>query len=272
MSTPHPSSIRRRSRRGRRGSAGATHGGGRCCPTLRGRAAGSRGSRSTAPGSSGWMPGTPATRGRWHLADAAPAGWTPVTVPHTWQIDPASAEYYGRGVVSAPVRCAARMARPLRARRVPGRVPLRAGVGQRASRRRAPPQGLHRLHNRPHVRAAMGRRAGRPGRAGREHLRRRDAAARPVQRLDPRRRHLPAGDAHRVAPRLHRTRGHRRGSHDGGGVAGHRRPPRRGDRPQHDESLRPRLHRLRRPRSQLRRSGAAAAARRQGQHRARANR
>jgi len=34
-------------------------------------------------------------RDRWHLADAAPAGWTSVTVPHTWQIEPASAEYYG---------------------------------------------------------------------------------------------------------------------------------------------------------------------------------
>jgi beta-glucuronidase len=34
-------------------------------------------------------------RDRWHLADAAPAGWAPVTVPHTWQIEPASAEYYG---------------------------------------------------------------------------------------------------------------------------------------------------------------------------------
>ena len=34
-------------------------------------------------------------RDRWHQADAAPAGWTSVTVPHTWQIEPASAEYYG---------------------------------------------------------------------------------------------------------------------------------------------------------------------------------
>ena len=34
-------------------------------------------------------------RDRWHLADAAPAGWAPVTVPHTWQIEPSSAEYYG---------------------------------------------------------------------------------------------------------------------------------------------------------------------------------
>jgi beta-glucuronidase len=32
---------------------------------------------------------------RWHLPGAAPGGWTAVTVPHTWQIDPEWAEYYG---------------------------------------------------------------------------------------------------------------------------------------------------------------------------------
>ena len=74
-------------------------------------------------------------RDRWHLADAAPAGWAPVTVPHTWQIEPASAEYLRRGLVPAPVRDAARMAGLLCAGGVPGRVPLREGVGQRPSRR-----------------------------------------------------------------------------------------------------------------------------------------
>jgi len=34
-------------------------------------------------------------RDRWHMPDAAPEGWTSVTVPHTWQVEPASAEYYG---------------------------------------------------------------------------------------------------------------------------------------------------------------------------------
>jgi beta-galactosidase/beta-glucuronidase len=34
-------------------------------------------------------------RERWHLPDAAPGGWRAVTVPHTWQVEPASAENYG---------------------------------------------------------------------------------------------------------------------------------------------------------------------------------
>jgi beta-glucuronidase len=41
--------------------------------------------------------GNAGDRDRWHLADAAPTGWTIVAVPHTWQIEPASAEYYGVG-------------------------------------------------------------------------------------------------------------------------------------------------------------------------------
>jgi beta-glucuronidase len=32
---------------------------------------------------------------RWNLPDATRAGWTSVTVPHTWQIEADSAEYYG---------------------------------------------------------------------------------------------------------------------------------------------------------------------------------
>ena len=32
---------------------------------------------------------------RWHQAGAVPDGWSAVTVPHTWQTSPASAEYYG---------------------------------------------------------------------------------------------------------------------------------------------------------------------------------
>ena len=34
-------------------------------------------------------------RDRWHMPDVARDGWTSVTVPHTWQVEPASAEHYG---------------------------------------------------------------------------------------------------------------------------------------------------------------------------------
>jgi len=34
-------------------------------------------------------------RGQWHLAGAAPGSWKTVVVPHTWQIEAASAEYHG---------------------------------------------------------------------------------------------------------------------------------------------------------------------------------
>jgi len=40
-------------------------------------------------------PGSLGDKDRWNLPDATPGGWTPVTVPHTWQIEPDSAEYYG---------------------------------------------------------------------------------------------------------------------------------------------------------------------------------
>ena len=42
-------------------------------------------------------PGAAGESERWHEGESPQAGWTEVTVPHTWQIQPETADYYGVG-------------------------------------------------------------------------------------------------------------------------------------------------------------------------------